>query len=298
MKAFFKNEDGEVLVLVVLFLTIFVAFLALVIDAGSIYLEKSRLQKIADAAVLAGVQDFPTNYDKTKSEITKTIQMNEGDPANFTISTNSAYTMLQVAGSQKATFYFAKALGFQEPVVQVKARVDLYPLSVGSGAVPLTVQSSVNFSYGSLQTLMVSDSTSGSFGAIDLSGSGASNFEMDLTNGYQRDLQVGTLLDIESGKMSGPTERGVNYRISQCPNATFNNFPPNCERVVLVPIIQSIPGNNKHVRVVGFATFFLEQVTASSTNALVTGRFIRKTYIGESSSSQANFGTYSYKKTQ
>lgn len=52
--------------------------------------------------------------------------------------------MLEVAGSQKATFYFAKALGFQEPVVQVKARVDLYPLSVGSGAVPLTVQSSVN----------------------------------------------------------------------------------------------------------------------------------------------------------
>lgn len=91
-----------------------------------------------------GKNNFPTNYDKTKSEITKTIQMNEGDPANFTISTNSGYTMLEVAGSQKATFYFAKALGFQEPVVQVKARVDLYPLSVGSGAVPLTVQSSVN----------------------------------------------------------------------------------------------------------------------------------------------------------
>ncbi len=55
-----SEEKGSVMVMVLIGLLVLIGFTGLVIDGGSLYLTKSRLQNAADAAALAGAQDLPT----------------------------------------------------------------------------------------------------------------------------------------------------------------------------------------------------------------------------------------------
>ncbi|MBU9711583.1 TadE/TadG family type IV pilus assembly protein [Evansella tamaricis] len=295
-KSFLKNEDGSVIVIVAFCMSIFIACTALVVDFGSLYLEKSRLQKIVDAAVLAGAQELPSNRNRAVQEINKTILANNGDLDDFHISLSNNNTVVEVIGNKKGTLFFAKALGITEPKIEAKARIQLEALIAGTGAIPLGVQPTSNLSFGMLQTLMVTDSTNGNFGAVALTGSGASSFEADFTNGYTHELSVNTVLRTETGQMAGPTSRAVSSRISKCSNATYLNYPKNCPRVVLLPVIEPI--SNREVRVVGFATFFLENVSSNNQGAAVTGRFIEMTYPGTTGVTQTSFGTFGYRINQ
>jgi hypothetical protein len=277
-------------------------FISLVVDVGSIYLERNRLQKIVDASALAGAQELPINFPKAQIEANQTIQANNGNPNNFMVETNTNYTMIEVVGKVKATFYFAKALGINEPEIEARARVELQPLSAGKGAIPLGVQPLSDLSFGSKQFLKVSDSAEGNFGAIALTGPGAKNYELDLMSGYEFELKVGETLNTETGKMANPTVRAITARISDCPNATYLNYSPDCARVVLVPIyepVQTDQNKINQVRVIGFGTFFLDNVSSTSEGATVEGYFIKSTQSsGESSPNQADFGTYSFKLTR
>ncbi|MCU9613531.1 Tad domain-containing protein [Caldibacillus lycopersici] len=301
MKSILQREDGAITLLTVFAMVVMLALMALVIDIGSLYLEKSKMQNIADAATLAGIQEMPNDYEQAKTEIKKTIQANGGNPDEYTISTNDNFTRIDVAGSKIGTLFFAKALGISEPTIQAMARAELLPLTTGKGAIPLGIQPNMDFTFGTFMKIKVSDSASGNFGAIALTGPGAKNYETDLTNGYQFDLSVGTILNTETGKMAGPTERAVNARIAKCPNATYLDYPTNCSRVVLVPIFEPVSINQnqiKQVKVVGFASFFLENASSTSSGAEVSGRFISVAMVGESSSEQTNYGTYSIKLTK
>jgi hypothetical protein len=295
MRNFLKKEKGSVSVIVALAMTLFITLLAFVIDVGSLYLEKSRLQNIVDASALAGAQELPGSFSKSQEEVNKTIQLNNENPAYF--MTSITKTVIEVTGSKKGTFFFAKAFGVEEPIVQAKAKVALQPLISGKEAIPLGVQPSTDLLFGSLQTLKVSDSANGNFGAIALTGPGAKDYETDLKNGYQFDLKVGTTLDTQTGQLAGPTTKAINARLALCPNATYLNYPNNCARVVLVPIYEPVQSNQnqiKQVKIVGFGSFFLEGVSSTSEGAVVTGRFIERTYPGESSVSQTGFGTSSF----
>ncbi len=301
MKQFLIKEDGAVVILVAFAMAVFIGMTALVLDFGSLYLEKSRLQKIVDAAALAGAQELPENYMKAKEEVNKSIQLNNGDTQNFNIVTNESYTMIEVIGSKKGTLYFANAFGIDAPLIQAKGRVELHPLKTGIGSIPLGVQPSTNLQFGSLQTLKVSDSATGNFGAIALTGPGAKDYETDLKNGYGFEIKVGEVLDTQTGQLAGPTKRAVDSRIAKCPNETYLHYSKGCMRVVLIPIYEPVrieSNQIKQVKVVGFGTFFLESVSSTSDGAEVTGRFMKATNLGESSPSQTNFGTYSFKLTQ
>ncbi len=59
MRAKPRNEDGQTLVIVVLFMIILLGFCALVIDVGHAYLAQRRLQSSVDAAALAGADALP-----------------------------------------------------------------------------------------------------------------------------------------------------------------------------------------------------------------------------------------------
>ncbi|OIJ11055.1 hypothetical protein BKP37_16730 [Anaerobacillus alkalilacustris] len=301
MKTFLKEESGSVIILVVLCMTVFIGSIAFVIDMGSLYLEKNRLQKIVDAAALAGAQELPSSETKARQEVYKTIELNDDDLKQFTTSINSDSTLIEVSGEKQGTLFFAKVLGLREPTIKASAVVQLQPLTTGKGSIPLGVQPSMNLSFGSLQTLKVSDSAYGHFGAIALTGPGAKDYETDLKNGYEFDLTVGITLNTQTGQLAGPTRRAVLDRISRCPNATYLNYPPNCSRVVLIPIYEPVQTDQKQikqVKVVGFGSFFLEDVATTSEGAEVTGRFIQFSQLGTSSPNQVNYGTFGFKLVQ
>ncbi len=53
------SEDGQALIIVVLFLIVMLGFCALCLDVGHAYLAQRRLQSSVDAAALAGAQELP-----------------------------------------------------------------------------------------------------------------------------------------------------------------------------------------------------------------------------------------------
>jgi Flp pilus assembly protein TadG len=59
VRARIRNEDGQTLVIVVLFMIVLLGFCALVIDVGHAYLAQRRLQSSVDAAALAGATALP-----------------------------------------------------------------------------------------------------------------------------------------------------------------------------------------------------------------------------------------------
>ena len=54
-----RREEGQVIVIMVLFLTVLCGFAGLVIDVGRIYVAQRQLQQAVDAAALAAAQDLP-----------------------------------------------------------------------------------------------------------------------------------------------------------------------------------------------------------------------------------------------
>ena len=64
-----KQERGSVLVLTVVLLPILFAFLGFGYDLGNIYMHKSRLQNVADAAALAGARAYLDSQANEKKHI-------------------------------------------------------------------------------------------------------------------------------------------------------------------------------------------------------------------------------------
>ncbi|MCP8616132.1 Tad domain-containing protein [Salirhabdus salicampi] len=295
-----KDESGQILIIVALLMSAFLALLALVIDGGNLYLERNRLQKAVDASALAGAQDLPTFPNRAREQAEYTAFHNQ-EIDNLTIEIPSGNTSIYVHANKEVNLIFANAIGFSDPIIEAEATVSLYPLSSAKGAIPLGVEYNTDLAYGTRKSLKVGESTVGNFGALALTGPGAKDYETDLKYGYEFTIKVGERLDTQTGNIAGPTKKAIDYRLSGCPNETYENFSTDCSRVVLVPVFRPITTSEnqvKSVEIIGFATFFLESVTSTSDGAEVFGRFIRTTHIGELNENQTDYGTYGYKLTQ
>lgn len=302
MMKLFKKEDGATIVLVAIMMSVFLGLLALVVDVGNLYLEKAKIQKVVDAAALAGAGELPINQNQAQSMVTKTVELNKENPSDFSIFIQNNATTIEVIANKEVELFFANTLGIENPVITASASVDLMPITSGIGAVPLGVEYSTSLVFGTVVKLKVADATYGNFGALALTGPGAKNYETDLLNGYNFEIKVGDILSTETGAMAGKTYTAVSNRIQACPNQTYLNYSDDCKRLILVPVFKPIIIDSakqvKQVEVVGFATFFIENVTSTSSNAEVIGRFIQTTYSGSMSSTQTNYGTYGYKLTK
>ncbi|UOF91305.1 Tad domain-containing protein [Fodinisporobacter ferrooxydans] len=299
-----RKEEGTVIIIVALMMTALLGFAALVIDGGRLFLEQSKLQKALDAAVLAGAQDLPLYPDQAKQDAMQTMQANQITADQVTISFNTQNTYMKITAAVNETLTFAHALGFSDTPIQSTAAVQLNPLAAATHVIPLGVNASTPLSYGSPVELKTGDSSYGNFGALALSGPGANNYREDLTNGYSGTISIGDVLGTQTGNIVGPTIDAIQSRIASCPyngSATYYDYPNGCPLVVLVPVYQPLnrSGNQvKQVKVVGFATFFIESVGSSNQNAVVTGRFLQRATIGSVASDQSDYGTYGYKLVQ
>lgn len=291
-----KSEKGSVVVLVALGMVVLLGLTALVIDGGGLYLERARLQKAMDSAVLAGAQELPQRPDLAKLAADKAAELNNVNPADLSITFNDSNTVIRADTTRKKQLTFAHALGFSDSEVEAAAGVQLQPLTSATGIIPLGVDASRQLHYGDPAILKAGDGTNGNFGALQLSGPGANNYRDDLMNGYDKSVSVGDLLNTEKGNVVGPTIQGLQPRFADCPyhgSAAYYDYPKNCPLVVLIPVYQ--PVSRDQVQVVGFASFFIESVGSSSDGAEVTGRFIRRAFSGPSSGAGGDFGTYGYK---
>jgi Flp pilus assembly protein TadG len=295
-----KDESGAVIVVVALLMTVFLGFVALVIDGGMLYMEKQKLRDIADAAALAGAQELPT-IDQASVQANQSIILNEADPTLFKINFNENNHRITVRGEKTVDLVFAKALGFPSAKVDAVSNVEIGALMSGRGAVPVGIEYTSQLTFGDIKYLKVEDATVGNFGALALAGPGASLYEEDFKNGYKYELRVNQIINTQTGNLAGPTARAVNFRIAACPTSTYLDHPDDCPRVVLLPVFQSVVTEQnqvKAVKIVGFAKFFIENVSTGSQSAEIVGRFIEHADSGEVSYNSPIYGAYGFKLTR
>lgn len=298
-KKILVEENGSALVLIAIAMVVMMGSSALVIDYGLLSLKKRTLTNAADAAVLAGAQELIKNRNSPNSAILKAISyatMNgaEADDVTVQLTENTSRISVTIIGS--VNYYFARVLGFEKGSVQAEAAAAVGAVSGMTGVVPLAIveQELIKGQQYELKSFANSPLGPGNFGALALGGSGASNFENNLREGYQGIIRIGDLLDTEPGNMSNPTKRAVTDRINQCDLAcTYYSYSLGCSLLVYIPIIKQPTGQGKQkVEVVGFAAFFLNrnQPPGQGNQSNIKGWFVDTIVQGQIAQGVSGYG--------
>ncbi|MDR5658931.1 pilus assembly protein TadG-related protein [Serpentinicella sp. ANB-PHB4] len=292
-----ENEEGSALIIVAILMIVFIGFVALVVDAGLLYLNKFQITNATDSAALAAVQELPHNPYRAV-EVGKSFGEKNGlHESTILIDIINNNHSVKVTTKRRVEFLFAKVLGFSTGQVEAVAIADVAPIVGLRGAVPLGVED-YDFTFGHQYTLKVGagDGDTGWFGALALSKPGARIYEDNLTYGFDGVIRVGDILDVETGNMSNPTKRAIDYRIAQCnhiPYCTSDNFDPNCQRLLKVPVIEF--KSHRQVEVLGFAIFLVDEVKGQGNESIITGKFIKTTISGEIDINGKDYGLYGTK---
>jgi len=297
LKDTLKNEKGVTVLLITLSLTAIIGFSALVIDAGLMFIERRKLVNALDAAALAGAQELPTDGYKAK-EVAKDYAVKNGIPLEkINVIVNVSKTEITVEGNKEVDLLFAKILGIDKGNVTGKAKAIIGSVSrVYGGIRPLVVENQ-SLNYGQQVVLKedAGDGESGNYGAVSLGGTGSSVFENNIKHGYNGELKVGDKIYTETGNMAGATYDGVNYIMDIDPS-TFESFNKDSYRIWTIPIVDSLDVSGKDaVTIIGFASFFVEDVYKQSGQTQITGRFLRFTTNGDIDLSQTDYGLYGVK---
>jgi Flp pilus assembly protein TadG len=301
------NEDGSIIVIVALVMTVLLGMAALSLDIGSAYLQAGQLQKALDAAVYSVGRQLPVNINDEeaqnaiKDSAISYAALNglEGltrDDVFLEGVVSGTCTEIKVEATKTVNLNFARVLGFSNLDFTRSAKARLSPLSKATGVAPLGVTKSelqTRIENGDLTHVVLKYGTGGgtqsSFGALDLDGKGggASDYRLWLTHGYPGEICVGDILIEESGNMVGPTYQGFSARYDACTHydaqiggegCTSEHYDPTCPRIIKCVVYT--PWFFKTVVVEGFAAFLLESQT---NDGYITGTFLNMVTPGTTS---------------
>ncbi|MCX7749264.1 MAG: Tad domain-containing protein [Clostridia bacterium] len=292
-----KNNRGSSIVFFTIILTVILGFAALTIDFGVIAYEKFRLTSSVDAASLAGAQELVANTGYTKEVAESYIYKNIQNVKNVVVSVDSSSRMLQVSSEKTVDNYFAKIFGKNSQDISAVSKARVENIKSLKGARPLAIVQQT-FTYGKMYTLKEGggDGTTGNYAAIALGGTGGSIYRNNLLNGYSGTITVNDVIPTETGNIAGTTVTSINELLGNCnhiPACTYQSYNKYCSKIIFLPVVNTLTVNGrKHIKVLGFATFFLEGVTSMGGQADVIGRFITYCMEGETSTTINDYGTY------
>lgn len=285
-----RTELGAIAIpFVIAFITI--ASLFGMLTEGSLVLHaRHKLFDGAEQAVLAGANLYQSQFNLDCATTSKQDQLlslvktsycsdNFLDASNTTLDFSQISSNILTINSSKSVnvLFFKNALTLN---CQLSVSVP-QPANGLTGVAPLAMYRT-DYVAGASYTIKQGGGdkyTAGNYGALALSGNGASDYESDFKNGYSGTISVGDVLNVKTGNMSGPTDDSVNYRIA---NGTDE---------VLIVLTDAFPKGSGTITVVGFAAF---RVTSSSQGS-VTGTFI--TYkVKAASTTTGNYGVYTHPK--
>lgn len=292
-----KQEEGSALLIVALCLTLIMFSVAVVTDVGLMFNNKIQVANAADAAALAGVQALPAN--ETEAEELARDYAARNNINDVTVNISADKREISVTTKRTIELFFARLLGYTKSTASAQAKAKLEPLTGVKGIVPLGVENQ-EFIFGETYILkygagdeLEGDYHSGWLGILALQGPGAKLYLEDLKYGFDEEVLIGDILNIQTGNISGNTYEGIQYRIDRCnhnPYCTYDHYDPGCPRVLLVPAIEEYA--NKQVRVTGFHAFLVESVAGMGTDSYITGHFIKHTITGSSDPLAPDNGIY------
>lgn len=145
------KQDGSVVVIVALFMTVLIGISALVLDMGLAYNKKAELQKDMDSVALAAVRELPADntskneWKNAKAAAIKYAQYNgisdlvESDILPVYEGNNSSNRIIGIKVKDEVivNYNFAKILGINSSVVNCDSTAVLQPAEGVSGLLPL-----------------------------------------------------------------------------------------------------------------------------------------------------------------
>ncbi|MGG2025716.1 pilus assembly protein TadG-related protein [Gottfriedia sp. S16(2024)] len=278
--SYFRNENGNVFVLVAFGMLVLLGFTALVIDGGRLYSEKGKLQKAVDAAVLGGGQVLVNDQTQAKTVAKDLAQKNTYSLADSDVEVTSTY--IKVTKEVSVPMTFAKAIGIKDVKVKASAKAIVGPLKAGKGITPIAVVKSA-VPAGKELKCESTGQNKGNCGYLDLNGSGSNGLADGIINGSNVAID-NEFAETETGQKWGPVKDAFQFLIDsdinkpQCQSAaTADN---SCKRVIFVPIIDSLDyaAGKSTVKIVGLAAYWIEGITNQKE---IKGQFIKMVGPGE-----------------
>ncbi|SMB94889.1 Putative Flp pilus-assembly TadE/G-like [Thermanaeromonas toyohensis ToBE] len=298
MDLFWRDEKGGALVLVAINMVVLLGFVALVIDLGLLAAARHKLLNAVDAAALAGVRELPFNPDRARIVAAEYASLNGAESIETEVSPDN--TSLTVKARKELSYFLAPVLGFHRGEAKAQAIARIGGIKAVKKAAPLAVPWQ-DYQLGVKYTLkqaagQESPLGPGNYSALSLGGTGASQYEDNLKYGYPGWLKVGDEVPTETGNMSHPTRRAIEYRLALCqhsPPCTPQHFEPDCPRILIVPLYNpsTLEGHQiSSITIIGFAAFLVEQVRGEGNENYIEGYFIRTIVAGEADPQQPDYG--------
>ena len=312
----FAGERGQGLVLAAAAMVIILGFAALAIDVGRFLHERRELQNAADAAAMAGVRDLPSSPGAATSDAQEWAAKNDIAPGELeSVDVSSTYVAndtLTVTVKRDVPFLFGRVLGLSGDTMHATAKARAGSAAGMAGLRPFGVlESAIKYDEPTILKYDSKDVTNGNFGALALDGSGSSVYRDTIKYGSHTEVcaqdQPGCshyIVPTEPGNMVGPTEKGVQYLLSNTAGACdefsevlvpdtstpdpndyvltdrcnpYKPSPPgDSQRVIITPVIDHLCNGRCDVTIQYFAMFFLEDLPSCTGNdCQVKGRFAR-----------------------
>jgi Flp pilus assembly protein TadG len=301
-----KNERGQAIVVTVLSLVVLLGMSALVLDVGSWFRTKRRLQGTADAAALAGAQQLPGAPGQALVMAKEYADKNGGDVSSSDIEILTTYTTndtISVKAARTDSSIFSKVLGINSANIHAsaKARTDT-PYSVRYVA-PMVVScdhelikkcnGSSNLPRFGVDTTLPFDpmGAPGAFGMLNLNKSGGTPGTSEeanwILNGYD------AYLDVNKDYRSDPGAKFSSQEIQGALDLRISNGIP-----LLFPVFERLTGTGQNANyfIIGWIGFHLNSYEIRGNNAILHGYFteyIANGLLSSSGSGSPNFGVKS-----
>jgi hypothetical protein len=298
------GQRGQAIVFFVLALVVLLGASALVIDVGSWFKAKRDAQATADAAALGAVQDLPSSSFSVALDVGQLRRENNfnGTVTSSLSSTYGAGDTITTEATDTRPSFFAKVFGIGSASVGGRATATIasyteFGANIMPWAVlPTDVSNPANYvTPFAMKTGGGSKLNAGEYGAIDLNVVNGASCALDTgANPYTDTIsgvlqpcgtKVGDVVSTEGGAMSGPTAQGLKARtvngqqiVNPLDPTTLLTTNPttgdseltsvNHPNVILIPVINSWPGGNKPVTIVGLVWFLITSYNGSNVSGI------------------------------
>ncbi len=294
-----RRESGQTIVLFVVAASVLLGFTALTVDVGLMAMQKSDLQKTADAAALAGAQELPDNVSAAKT-VAKAYAVANGNADDIvTVSIPMDNLSINVKIESTVPMHFAGILGHKTSQKSADATAKVGIAASVPWIVPFVVSKPDNFNYDNIYVMRMygkgpypngynypSDYRNSTayktypttkpypyqFDYMNVKIEASSNPSVEfqdylnyLKNGYKKTFSVSQKM-LYYAPSSGGQQSVDTFatRIANDPNTDYKKAKIGDSRVMLIPIVSELLARNAQentkVTIIGFVGFYLSSI--------------------------------------
>lgn len=294
------SERGTVSVMVAMTLLPLMLFLAVVADAGRVWIARVALQNGVDAAANSVADSWVRGGPACTSTQMDLLSAGDASPASrdCTVTGTNRMGTVKVQATQNVALLFGSLVGRESAVTSAATTVKVAPVSSLRGVWPLALcaehpavqawlasglTSTASWSIMFDSTAVLCGSSAGNWAVLDFNGGSNSNSETKswVSGGYSELVSVGDVIPGNTGLPSG--------------SIGLSEMPGND---VLIALFDSVSGtgSGSAFRIVGFTAAHVISVTldSASSGRNLTIRFVRDVLSGETGNN-TNYGISTWK---